>query len=138
MHTAFGIGTNLTNDVGLVANAPTLGLADTVGLPSPPKPETELGGAAGRNVAHLQRVAEAAQLVALNPSDATLANYSAAMQTFGDAPPSEDAAFRQPILYCVHDGLARRFKEINQLEIAVCATCAVARSGVREVDVFSR
>jgi methyl-accepting chemotaxis protein len=82
------------SDVGLVAATPALGLADTGAFPNTPKPDTEVGGATGRNVGVLQRIAEAAQLVALNPSDATLANYAAAMQAFGDAPPPDDAAFR--------------------------------------------
>ena len=82
------------SDVGLIVTTPALSPADTGAFPSTPKPDTEVGGAAGRNVAVLQRVAEAAQLVALNPSDATLANYAAAAQVFGDAPPPDDAAFR--------------------------------------------
>jgi methyl-accepting chemotaxis protein len=87
------------SDVGLTSGAPVLGLADAGALPSTPKPDAdkpdaEVGGTTRRNVAALQHLAEAAQLVALNPSDATLANYGAAMQAFGDAPPPDDAALR--------------------------------------------
>ena len=53
-----------------------------------------MGGAAGRHIGLIQHIGEAAQLVALDPSDATLANYAAAVQALGDTPPPNDAAGR--------------------------------------------
>jgi len=35
-------------------------------------------------------------------------------------------------LLCAHDGWERQFKEINELEAVVCATCAVRDSMVRD------
>jgi methyl-accepting chemotaxis protein len=80
------------NDVGLAAATPGLSPADTGAVPDTFKPE--VGGATGRQIGLLQHIGEAAQLVALNPSDATLANYAAAVQAFGDTPPPNDAAAR--------------------------------------------
>jgi methyl-accepting chemotaxis protein len=78
------------SDVGLGTAAP--GPADAGLFSDPAKPE--VGGAAGRQSGPLQRIGEAAQLVALDPSNATLANYAAAVQAFGDTPPPNDAAAR--------------------------------------------
>jgi methyl-accepting chemotaxis protein len=69
-----------------------LGLADAGPVPDTVKPD--VGGAAGRHIGLIQHVGEAAQLVALDPSDATLANYAAAVQALGDTPPPNDAAGR--------------------------------------------
>ena len=83
------------SDVGLVAAASGtgLGLADAGPVPDTAKPDVA-GGAAGRHAGLLQHIGEAAQLVALDPSDATLSNYAAAVQAFGDTPPPNDAAAR--------------------------------------------
>jgi methyl-accepting chemotaxis protein len=75
---------------GLVAGA----MAEADSLPDPPKPEVDLGNAAGRQSAALQRIGEAAELVALNPSAATLGHYAAAVQSIGDTPPGSDLANR--------------------------------------------
>ena len=81
------------SDVGLVATSGTgLGLADAGPVPDTAKPD--VGGAAGRHIGLIQHIGEAAQLVALDPSDATLANYAAAIQAFGDTPPPNDTAAR--------------------------------------------
>lgn len=69
-----------------------LGLADAGPVPDTAKPD--VGGAAGRHIGLIQHIGEAAQLVALDPSDATLANYAAAVQALGDTPPPNDAAGR--------------------------------------------
>jgi methyl-accepting chemotaxis protein len=58
------------------------------------KPDTDASGAAGRALWQAQHLGEAAQLVALNPSEATLSYYAAAMQALGDTPPQNDAAAR--------------------------------------------
>jgi methyl-accepting chemotaxis protein len=76
------------SDVGLAAAAS----ADSGLFTDAVKPD--VGGAVGRQTGLLQRIGEAAQLVALDPSDATLANYAAAMQGVGDTPPPNDAAAR--------------------------------------------
>jgi methyl-accepting chemotaxis protein len=78
------------SDVGLGTAAP--GPADAGLFSDTAKPE--MGGAAGRQSGPLQRIGEAAQLVALDPSNATLANYAAAVQAFGDTAPPNDAAAR--------------------------------------------
>jgi len=82
------------SDVGLVAatSGTGLGLADAGPVPDTARPD--VGGAAGRHIGLIQHIGEAAQLVALDPSDATLANYAAAIQAFGDTPPPNDAAAR--------------------------------------------
>ena len=69
-----------------------LGLADAGPVPDTARPD--VGGAAGRHIVLIQHIGEAAQLVALDPSDATLANYAAAVQALGDTPPPNDAAGR--------------------------------------------
>jgi methyl-accepting chemotaxis protein len=69
-----------------------LGLADAGPVPDTARPD--VGGAAGRHIGLIQHIGEAAQLVALDPSDATLANYAAAVQALGDTPPPNDAAGR--------------------------------------------
>jgi methyl-accepting chemotaxis protein len=114
------------NDVGLIAAATSgPGLADAGTFPNGSRPDTEIGGSTGRNIGAIQHVAEAAQLVALNPSDATLANYTAAMQAFGDAPPPDDAAFR--LLTVARDvtGTARtilqNYEKLQQTEPAFLA-----------------
>ena len=76
------------SDVGLAAATS----ADSGLFTDAVKPD--VGGAAGRQTGLLQRIGEAAQLVALDPSDATLANYAAAVQGVGDTPPPNDAAAR--------------------------------------------
>ena len=93
------------NDASLVAANPAPAWADGGAVPDTPKPETELAGSAGRDIGLLlQHVAEAAQLVALNPSEATLANYDAALQAFGDTPPPNEAASH--LLLVVRDAAA--------------------------------
>jgi methyl-accepting chemotaxis protein len=79
---------------GLAAAEPAGAMAEADPLPDPPKPDVELGSAAGRQAAALQRIGEAAELVALNPSAATLGHYAAAVQSIGDAPPGSDLASR--------------------------------------------
>ncbi len=71
---------------GLTADAApaSAGGAATVGIS-----RDDLPALAGRR-ALLQHVGEAAQLVALNPSDATVASYAAALRAFGDTSPSND------------------------------------------------
>ena len=83
------------NDVGLVVATPAV-LPDTGAFSESSKPD--VGGTAGLNVELLQHIGEAAQLVALDPSEATLANYAAAMQAFGDATPTSDAAAARLLL----------------------------------------
>jgi methyl-accepting chemotaxis protein len=82
------------SDVGLVAAASGTGLGLADAGPVPDTARAEVGGAAGRHTGLIQHIGEAAQLVALDPSDATLANYAAAIQAFGDTPPPNDAAAR--------------------------------------------
>jgi methyl-accepting chemotaxis protein len=77
------------SDVGLAAATPAV-LPDTGAFSESSKPD--VGGTAGHKVELLQRIGEAAQLVALDPSEATLASYATAIQAFGDAPPASDAA----------------------------------------------
>jgi methyl-accepting chemotaxis protein len=79
---------------GFAAVEPTGAMAEADSLPDPPKPEADLGNAAGRQTAALQRIGEAAELVALNPSAATLGHYAAAVQSMGDTPPGSDLASR--------------------------------------------
>jgi methyl-accepting chemotaxis protein len=79
---------------GLAAVEQTGALAEANSLPDPPKPDVDLGSAAGRQAAALQRIGEAAELVALNPSAATLGHYAAAVQSLGDAPAGSDLANR--------------------------------------------
>lgn len=79
---------------GFAAVEPTGAMAEADSLPDPPKPEVDLGNAAGRQAAALQRIGEAAELVALNPSAATLGHYAAAVQSMGDTPPGSDLASR--------------------------------------------
>jgi methyl-accepting chemotaxis protein len=80
------------NDASVVAATPVPAWADSGAVPDTPKPEMELGSSAGRDAGLLQHVAEAAQLVVLNPSEATLANYDATLLAFGDTPPPNEAA----------------------------------------------
>jgi methyl-accepting chemotaxis protein len=113
------------NDVSLAATTTGLGLADTAAFPTPPRPETEVSVAAGRNAGVLRHVAEAAQLVALNPSNATLANYTTAMQALGDAPPPDDAAFRLLVVAKETTGAARtilqNYDKLQDTEPAILA-----------------
>jgi methyl-accepting chemotaxis protein len=89
------------NAVGLSATAPRAALAEVENpsdISNPePRPdasvEADLGGAAVRHAA-LRRVGELAELVALDPSEAVLEHYSAAMQALGDAPQGSEAATR--------------------------------------------
>jgi methyl-accepting chemotaxis protein len=75
------------NDGGIVAATPDV-------IPAPPKPDPEASGTASRNIGPFQHIGEAAQLVALNPSEATFTNYAAAVQSLGDTPPPNDGAAR--------------------------------------------
>ena len=79
---------------GLAAEGPAGAMAEADSLPDPPKPEADLGSAAGRQTAFLQRIGEAAELVALNPSAATLGHYAAEVQAMGDTTPGSDLASR--------------------------------------------
>jgi methyl-accepting chemotaxis protein len=87
------------NTIGLSAAEPGAALAEVENLPDFPKPElrpdatveADLAGYAVRYAA-LQRLGEMAELVTLNPSEATLEHYSAAVQALGDLPQGSDAA----------------------------------------------
>lgn len=82
-----------TSEAGIIATTPASPPpVEPVALPVVPKPESETGGTAARDVGLLQRIAEAAQLVVLDPSEVTLSNYDSAMQAFGDVSPPNDAA----------------------------------------------
>ena len=86
--------TGLAAATGLAAMDQAAAMADLDNnVPDAPKPEADLGGAAIRYSA-LQRIGEAAELVALNPSGATLASYTAAVQTLGETPPGSEPANR--------------------------------------------
>jgi methyl-accepting chemotaxis protein len=78
--------------------------ADPAAVPEAPKTDTEAAGTVGLHAEMIQRLGSAAQLVALDPSDATLANYSAVAQSFTDAPPPTDAA--APLLLLSRDAIA--------------------------------
>jgi len=81
------------NDAGGVIAVPASASVEPSAFSVAPKPDSETSSAAGRDVGLLLRyIAEAAQLVALNPSEATLANYDAALKSFGDTPPPSEAA----------------------------------------------
>jgi methyl-accepting chemotaxis protein len=69
---------------------------DAGAFPESSKPD--VGGTAANNIALLQHIGEAAQLVARDPSDATLANYDAAMQAFDDTSPTKDDAATRLLL----------------------------------------
>jgi methyl-accepting chemotaxis protein len=73
-------------DAGALPDAPKEAPKDT------PKPEMEPNGAGDREAGPLRHIAEAAQLVLLNPSDVTLASYDAAIESFADTPPPNEAA----------------------------------------------
>jgi methyl-accepting chemotaxis protein len=91
--TAAGRGSR-ASDVGLAA-AP-VAVPDAGAFPESSKPD--VGGTAANNIALLQHIGEAAQLVARDPSDATLANYDAAMQAFDDTSPTKDDAATRLLL----------------------------------------
>jgi methyl-accepting chemotaxis protein len=80
------------NDAGVLTAAPAPASVEAMVLPVPPKPETEPNSTAGRDSGLIQRIAEAAQLVILEPSKVTLANYDGALQALGDISPPSDAA----------------------------------------------
>jgi methyl-accepting chemotaxis protein len=109
------------SDVGLAATAPGLGSTDAGLFTDTAKPEA--GGAAGRQIGLLQHIGDAAQLVALDPSDATLANYAAATQAFGDAAAPNDAAAR--LLVVARDATAaaqtvlRNYDKLQETEPAL-------------------
>ncbi|MGA2129876.1 MAG: methyl-accepting chemotaxis protein, partial [Xanthobacteraceae bacterium] len=71
------------SDVGLAE-------ADPAAVPEAPRTDAEAAGPGGPRAEMLQRLGYAAQLVALDPSDATLANYNAVAQSFSEAPPPSD------------------------------------------------
>src|SRR4051794_29839713 len=71
---------------GLAAD-PAAAMAEVEGVLDAPRPEPDFGNA-GRRFASVQRIAEAAELVALNPSTATLGSYTAALQSPGELPPA--------------------------------------------------
>lgn len=79
---------------GLAASEPAGAMAEADSLPEPPKPEPDLGSAASRHTAALQRIGEAAELVALNPSSATLGHYNVAVQSLSDITPGNELANR--------------------------------------------
>jgi methyl-accepting chemotaxis protein len=89
-----GRDTRLGGTTGLAASEPVGAMAEADSLPDPPKPEADLGSAASRHTAALQRIGEAAELVALNPSSATLGHYAAAVQSLTDVAPGSDPANR--------------------------------------------
>jgi len=83
------------NDAGAIAAIPAPASVETTALVVAPKLDSEASSTAGRDVGLLLRhIAEAAQLVGLTPSDATLANYDAALKALGDTPPPNEAAAR--------------------------------------------
>jgi methyl-accepting chemotaxis protein len=88
------LGTTGLAATGLAAMDQAAAMADTDNVPDTPKPDADLGGAAIRYSATLQRIGEAAELVALNPSGVTLASYTAAVQTLGETPPGSEPANR--------------------------------------------
>src|SRR5438552_1592562 len=83
--------TGLATTTGLAAAEPAPPMADADSLPEAPKPEADLGSAAVRHSAALQRIGEAVELVVLNPSGATLGSYATALQTLGDTPPGSES-----------------------------------------------
>jgi methyl-accepting chemotaxis protein len=86
--------TGVATTTGFAATDPAAAMADANSVPDAPKPEADLGSAASRNSAALQRVGEAAELVALNPSGATLGSYTNALQSLGETPPGNESANR--------------------------------------------
>ena len=94
LHNAGAVRDTRLGTTGLAAEGAAGAMAEADSLPDPPKPEVDLGNAAGRQAAALQRIADAAELVALNPSAATLGQYAAAVQAMGDTPPGSDLASR--------------------------------------------
>jgi methyl-accepting chemotaxis protein len=86
--------TGVATTTGFAAADPAAAMADANSVPDAPKPEADLGSAASRNSAGLQRVGEAAELVALNPSGATLGSYANALQSLGETPPGNESASR--------------------------------------------
>ena len=83
------------NDTGAIAAIPAPASVETTALMVAPKLDGEASSTAGRDVGLLLRhISEAAQLVGLTPSDATLANYDAALKALGDTPPPSEAAAR--------------------------------------------
>jgi methyl-accepting chemotaxis protein len=81
------------NDTGVIVAVPAPALVETGAFAAVPKPDSEAGSTSGRDVGLLLRhIAEAVQLVALNPSEATLASYDGAVQSLGDTPPPNEAA----------------------------------------------
>jgi methyl-accepting chemotaxis protein len=113
------------SEAGITAMAPDPALRDAGALPDAPKetpkdtfkPDMEPNGADDREVDRLRHIAEAAQLVLLNPSDVTLASYDASIGSFADtAPPSEAAAH---LLSVVRDATAAArsmLQNYNRLE----------------------
>jgi len=91
---AGGVQDGRLGTTGLAASEPAGAMAEADSLPEPPRPEVDLGNAAGRQTAALQRIGDAAELVALNPSAATLGHYAAAVQAMGDTPTGSDLANR--------------------------------------------
>jgi methyl-accepting chemotaxis protein len=81
-----------TNDTGILTATPAS--VEAIVPPVAPKPETEPNSTAGRDFGPglIQHIAEAAQLVILEPSEVTLANYDNALLAFGDMSPSSAAA----------------------------------------------
>jgi methyl-accepting chemotaxis protein len=86
--------TGVATTTGFAATDPAAAMADANSVPDAPKPEADLGSAASRSSAALQRVGEAAELVALNPSGATLGSYTNALQSLGETPPGNESANR--------------------------------------------
>jgi len=114
-----------SNDANIVAASPVPGWADAGAVSDSPKPEMELGGSAGHDASLLRHVAEAAQLVALNPSEATLANYEAARQAFGDTPSPNEAAAHLLLVVSNATAAARatleKFEKLEDTENALLA-----------------
>jgi methyl-accepting chemotaxis protein len=93
--TRTGTGTTgLATTTGLAAMDPAAAMAEADSGPDVPKPEADFGSAVNRNTAALRRIGEAAELVALNPSGATLGSYAAALQSLGETPQGNEAASR--------------------------------------------
>jgi len=79
---------------GMAIAEPGAAMAEADSVMDAPKIDADPGNAAGRRAIALQRIGEAAELVALNPSEATLANYNGAVEAFGDTQPGSDLANR--------------------------------------------
>jgi methyl-accepting chemotaxis protein len=102
--TGLATTTGLAATTGPAAAEPAAATADADSVADAPKPEADLGFAASRNSAALQRIGETAELVALNPSGATLGSYTTALQSLGETPTGNEPASR--LLLVAKDAVA--------------------------------